>query len=94
MEVITPLLRLSTLRLFFPVLTTLSVCTAPTVEIIGENLTGGLGPELNESPSNRGFTISIFSHLSPSIHLWDKYVRISTGLDQLMVVLNHAHSTI
>ncbi|OLY84050.1 hypothetical protein AYI68_g1794 [Smittium mucronatum] len=47
---ITPLLHLSTLRPLLPVLTTLSVCTAPTVGITGENLTGGLGPEFNESP--------------------------------------------
>ncbi|OLY82116.1 hypothetical protein AYI68_g3768 [Smittium mucronatum] len=31
-----------------PLLTTLSVCTAPTVGIIGENLTGGLELALNE----------------------------------------------
>ncbi|OLY82836.1 hypothetical protein AYI68_g3038 [Smittium mucronatum] len=48
-EGIIPLLRLSTLRSLLPVPTTLSVCTAPTVGITGENLTGGLGPEFNES---------------------------------------------
>ncbi|OLY80118.1 hypothetical protein AYI68_g5792, partial [Smittium mucronatum] len=56
---ITPLLRLSTLRLLLPVLTTLSVCTAPTVGITGENLTGGLGPEFNESPIKEDTSSSI-----------------------------------
>ncbi|OLY78370.1 hypothetical protein AYI68_g7582 [Smittium mucronatum] len=56
---ITPLLCLSTLRPLLPVLTTLSVCTASTVEIIGENLTGGLGPEFNESPIKEDTSSSI-----------------------------------
>ncbi|OLY77962.1 hypothetical protein AYI68_g8001 [Smittium mucronatum] len=55
----TPLLRLSTLRPLLPVLTTLSVFTAPTVEIIGKNLTGGLGPELNEISSKEDTRSSI-----------------------------------
>ncbi|OLY82588.1 hypothetical protein AYI68_g3290 [Smittium mucronatum] len=58
-EGITPLLRLSTSRPLLPVLTTLSVCTALTVEIIGENLTGGLGPKPNESPSKEDKRSSI-----------------------------------
>ncbi|OLY84504.1 hypothetical protein AYI68_g1325 [Smittium mucronatum] len=53
------LLRLSTLRPLLPVLTTLSVCTAPTVGIIGENLTGGLGSALNERPNNEDTKSSI-----------------------------------
>ncbi|OLY82982.1 hypothetical protein AYI68_g2889 [Smittium mucronatum] len=56
---LTPLLRLSTLRPLLPVLTTLSVCTAPTVEITGENLNGGLGPEFNESPIKEDTSSSI-----------------------------------
>ncbi|OLY84913.1 hypothetical protein AYI68_g913 [Smittium mucronatum] len=56
---ITDLLRLSTLRPLLHVLTTLSVCTAPTVGIIGENLTGELGPEPNESPSKEDTRSSI-----------------------------------
>ncbi|OLY79598.1 hypothetical protein AYI68_g6330 [Smittium mucronatum] len=48
---ISPLLRLSTLCPLIPVLTTLSVFTATTVGIIGENLTWVLGPEPNEIPS-------------------------------------------
>ncbi|OLY79207.1 hypothetical protein AYI68_g6731 [Smittium mucronatum] len=56
---ITPLLRLSTLRPLLPVLTTLSVCTAPTVGITGENLTGGLGPEFNESPNKEDTSSSL-----------------------------------
>ncbi|OLY82130.1 hypothetical protein AYI68_g3755 [Smittium mucronatum] len=43
--------RLSKLCPLFPVPTTLSVCIAPMVGIIGENLTGGLGSELSESTS-------------------------------------------
>ncbi|OLY79627.1 hypothetical protein AYI68_g6295, partial [Smittium mucronatum] len=54
-----PLLRLSTLRLFLPVLKTLSVFTAPTVEIICENLTWGLGQEFKESPSKEDTKSSI-----------------------------------
>ncbi|OLY80925.1 hypothetical protein AYI68_g4972 [Smittium mucronatum] len=40
---------------------TISVFTAPTVGIIGENLTGRLGPELNESPSKEDKRSSITS---------------------------------
>ncbi|OLY82422.1 hypothetical protein AYI68_g3466 [Smittium mucronatum] len=58
---IAPLLRLSTYRPFLPVLTTLSVCTALTVGIIGEKLTGGLGPEPNKSPSKEDTRSSINS---------------------------------
>ncbi|OLY80082.1 hypothetical protein AYI68_g5832 [Smittium mucronatum] len=54
---IAPLLRLSTLRPLLSVLTTLSVFTAPTVDIIGEILIGGLGPEPNVSP-NKEYTRS------------------------------------
>ncbi|OLY82166.1 hypothetical protein AYI68_g3719 [Smittium mucronatum] len=53
------LLRLSTLRPLLPALTTLSVCTAPTVGIIGENLTGGLGSAPNERPNNEDTKSSI-----------------------------------
>ncbi|OLY79373.1 hypothetical protein AYI68_g6560 [Smittium mucronatum] len=56
---ITPLLVLSTLRLLLPVLTTLSVCTAPSVGITGENLTGGLGSEFNESSNKEDTSYSI-----------------------------------
>ncbi|OLY82810.1 hypothetical protein AYI68_g3061 [Smittium mucronatum] len=56
---ITPLLRLSKLCLLLPVLTTLSVYTAFTVEITGENLTGGLEPEFNESPIKEDTSSSI-----------------------------------
>ncbi|OLY84251.1 hypothetical protein AYI68_g1587 [Smittium mucronatum] len=56
---ITPLLRLSKLRPLLPVLTTLSVCTAPTVGITGKNLTGGLGPEFNEIPIKEDTSSSI-----------------------------------
>ncbi|OLY82547.1 hypothetical protein AYI68_g3332 [Smittium mucronatum] len=48
--VITPLFRLSKLCSLLHVLTTLSVCTASTTGIIGENLTGGLGSALSERP--------------------------------------------
>ncbi|OLY84963.1 hypothetical protein AYI68_g863 [Smittium mucronatum] len=56
---ITPLLRLSTLRLLPPVLTKLSVCTAPSVGITGENLTGELGSEFNESSNKEDKSSSI-----------------------------------
>ncbi|OLY82451.1 hypothetical protein AYI68_g3430 [Smittium mucronatum] len=59
MEGISPLLRLSTLRSFLPALTKLIGCTTPTVGIIGESLTTGLGLELNESPSNKDTRSSI-----------------------------------
>ncbi|OLY77639.1 hypothetical protein AYI68_g8328 [Smittium mucronatum] len=53
------LLCLSTLHPLPPVLTKLSVCTAPTVGITGENLNGRLGPELKESPSKEDTRSSI-----------------------------------
>ncbi|OLY84707.1 hypothetical protein AYI68_g1122 [Smittium mucronatum] len=56
---ITPLLHLPTLRLLLPVLTTLSVCTAPSVGITGENLTGVLGSEFNESSNKEDTSSSI-----------------------------------
>ncbi|OLY81039.1 hypothetical protein AYI68_g4865 [Smittium mucronatum] len=56
---IAPLLRLSTLRLALPVLTKLSVCTAPTVGIIGEYLTWKLGQEPSKSPSKEDTRPSI-----------------------------------
>ncbi|OLY78173.1 hypothetical protein AYI68_g7784 [Smittium mucronatum] len=56
---IIPLLRLSTLRLLLPVLKTMSVCTAPTVGIIGKNLTGGSGSEPNEISSKKETKSSI-----------------------------------
>ncbi|OLY81047.1 hypothetical protein AYI68_g4853 [Smittium mucronatum] len=56
---ITSLQRLSVLFPLLPVLKTLCVCTAPTERIIGENLTRGLCPELNESPSKEDTISSI-----------------------------------
>ncbi|OLY83902.1 hypothetical protein AYI68_g1941 [Smittium mucronatum] len=58
-EGITPLLRLSTLHPLLPVLKTLSVCTSPTVGIIDENLTEGLGSALNERPIKEDIISSI-----------------------------------
>ncbi|OLY81795.1 hypothetical protein AYI68_g4100 [Smittium mucronatum] len=58
---ITPLLRLSTLLPLLPVLTILSVFTAPTVGIIGENLTGALGSALKERPIKADLRSSIIA---------------------------------
>ncbi|OLY80047.1 hypothetical protein AYI68_g5867 [Smittium mucronatum] len=40
-------------------MTTLSIRTAPTLGMIGEKFTGGLGSELNESPSKEDTRSSI-----------------------------------
>ncbi|OLY78448.1 hypothetical protein AYI68_g7503 [Smittium mucronatum] len=56
---IAPLLHLSTLSPLLPIPTTLSVCTARSLAITGENLTGGLGPEINESSGKEDTSFSI-----------------------------------
>ncbi|OLY77760.1 hypothetical protein AYI68_g8205 [Smittium mucronatum] len=58
---ITPLFHLSTIRPLLPVLTTLSVCKATTVGVIGENLTGGLGSALKERPIKEDVRSSIIA---------------------------------
>ncbi|OLY84368.1 hypothetical protein AYI68_g1469 [Smittium mucronatum] len=80
---IASLLHLSKLRLLLPVLTTLSVCTYPTVEIIGDNLTRELEPELNENPNKEDTKSSIISSPAKSTD-WFKYLlnpRASTEID-------------
>ncbi|OLY85372.1 hypothetical protein AYI68_g440 [Smittium mucronatum] len=56
---IDPLLCLSKLRPLLPVLATPSVYTAPKVGITCDNLTGGLGPELNGSPRKKDTRSSV-----------------------------------
>ncbi|OLY78054.1 hypothetical protein AYI68_g7903 [Smittium mucronatum] len=48
---ITPLFRISALRQFLSALTTSSFIAAPTIKMIGENLTWGLGTEPKEGPN-------------------------------------------